>query len=88
MITIVKFYDFKLNYFMTILIIGNKNRSDVYYIIGAEYEIRKTIQWKRTYLQLVFLCTIQLMFISSDDIIDTPYTAWSLMQHADYRWYI
>lgn len=44
MITIVKFYDFKLNYFMTILIIGNKNRSDVYYIIGAEYEIRKTIQ--------------------------------------------
>lgn len=44
MITIVKFYDFKLNYFMTILIIGNKNRSDVYYTIGAEYEIQKTTQ--------------------------------------------
>lgn len=29
---------------MTILIIGNKNRSDVYYTMGARYEIQKTTQ--------------------------------------------
>lgn len=44
MIIIVKFYDFNLNYFMTILIICNKNRSDVYYTTGTEYETQKTTQ--------------------------------------------
>lgn len=54
---------------------------------GQDMKFRKQHSEKehtRSYL-FVFLCTIQLMLISCDDIIDTPYVARSLVQHPDYQ---